>query len=429
MRANRRHAFTLVELLVVIAIIGILIALLLPAVQQIRELARRMQCQGHMREIATAMEHHHESKNSFPPGLPQCRLYNWHSWSTNQGAYCNGLSWAQAVLDELGERTLYDAFYECMEDQVNACDDCEHQVSDVLPGRTTPQIYICPSADRMTKWLGRDYDPPPISRRLERLAKGNYVACFGWGSFIPEDPHYLGEGAVYYSFDSEGRPQDDDRTQPAPKDLENRDRPLVPNDKLKTGVFRVVMLAEWEKRTMENPATRQQYREDHPMYDGRWKMGFGQGTTRAQITDGMSKTMFLSEILGWDSHADSRGCWQCGCIGCSTFTAKYGPNAEQNDRLVICDDFPDTQPDPDDPLRCDEPPALRGQKEANHNSPSDKFDATINDVWASARSRHSGGVVVAYAGGQVGFIQDSVDIYVWRAMSTAAGQEQAIAEQ
>jgi prepilin-type N-terminal cleavage/methylation domain-containing protein len=98
--------FTLVELLVVIAIIGILVALLLPAVQSAREAARRSSCQNNFKQVGVAFHNHHSAKNEFPPGLVMYEPGTSCPEKLPAGEF-RGWGWATRLLPYLEEDVTY----------------------------------------------------------------------------------------------------------------------------------------------------------------------------------------------------------------------------------------------------------------------------------------------------------------------------------
>ena len=129
-RRNRRSAFTLVELLVAIAIIGILVALLLPAVQFAREAARQTSCRNNQHQIGLALQSYHTVHGSLPIGCLQ-----WRGWG--QPATHKHLAWSAFLLPFLEEQALYESI---------DFDLAYDHPKNAVPAATKVQSYLCPTA-------------------------------------------------------------------------------------------------------------------------------------------------------------------------------------------------------------------------------------------------------------------------------------------
>lgn len=180
---NKRSAFTLVELLVVIAIIGILIGMLLPAVQQIREAARRTACKNNIRQLALALHNYESSFGQFPPGYS---FVSGADYAAQTGypvaggfevANHLGHAWGAHILPQIEQGNLYD------------------QVDFRLPGfdpanltarETQINIFLCPTDSwSQNNFVVRDESVTPV----ERYSAASYCANWGPASGVAETPN------------------------------------------------------------------------------------------------------------------------------------------------------------------------------------------------------------------------------------------------
>src|SRR5262249_35694376 len=127
-QARSKHAFTLIELLVALAIIGLLIGLLLPAVQKVRATAARLQCQNNLKQIGLACHHAHDANGSFPPGYVATATYTDGATDT-----APGWGWAAFLLPYLEQDNLYRQL------------DFRNPVPRSPGIQTVVKTYLCPS--------------------------------------------------------------------------------------------------------------------------------------------------------------------------------------------------------------------------------------------------------------------------------------------
>ena len=158
---KNRSGFTIVELLVVIAIIGMLVALLLPAIQAAREAARRSQCANNLRQIGVALQTYESAHRSLPSGY----ISEFIAGGTDTGP---GWGWAALLLNNLEESSL------------SALVRFDRAIEDAANDRVREQpiaVYCCPSDPVPLTWTASHDDPSQT--KICNIASANYVGMYG----------------------------------------------------------------------------------------------------------------------------------------------------------------------------------------------------------------------------------------------------------
>ncbi|MCI0379069.1 MAG: DUF1559 domain-containing protein [Gemmataceae bacterium] len=157
---KRLLGFTLIELLVVIAIIAILIGLLLPAVQKVREAAARSQCSNNLKQIGLGCQNYHDTFKKLPPAMVLPPGIGWNDENNI------GPNWAVLILPYIEQENLHKSVLPSINNQINGVNDQNWRV--IRVNKIPP--YICPS---------EPFGELPGSRAGGNWARGNYAANSG----------------------------------------------------------------------------------------------------------------------------------------------------------------------------------------------------------------------------------------------------------
>jgi len=376
---SRRSGFTLIELLVVIAIIAVLIALLLPAVQAAREAARRAQCMNNLKQIGIALHNYHDTHRAFPPGrLSPDRIDGGVAYTGNYTSYSSTTPWYGNIsvhlfiLPYIEQGNIYN--------NVNfATGGGNHMTTG---GGTTPihpnyaafataaSLYICPSCPNTGSVISEN------NYRYNFGGSTPFAGANDWNNNTRTDGvtdngwKVLGNGAFTYG-------------------------QALDLGKFSDGASNTVMFAERTKGSGVDKGSTPPTKAD-------------------MITSPTRVTSFVSTKAGLDAQFNA----------CLTYVPRPDNfNFTYPGRYEVSQDYSNGWPT-----------AAYSGTLYNHFAPPNwkgqdcGFASAIPDTpgeaaIVSARSSHAGGVNALLGDGSVRFVNDSIDLGIWRSVGSRNGGE------